>query len=620
MIQKSQQQDIDREGRRMLRGALEPLGWVLTGFDEDYGIDYDVQVFVNGSPRGLWFKIQLKSSASSDRSADGTFVSLQLSLDHAKHYALEMRDPVFLIHADVKAKEVFWFAPQLDNELARKLTGGENSSTVTIRLPASNLLPDTAEQLIETVEKVYVVLGHRTLINSTMSSFAESLKYQPGEEKLREEFHRKGDVLKLRKIYELFVKRQYAEARPRAQVVVSDPDSSIENKFSAQEIIGSIDWAEAFRKGQPQAELPLILLRNARTLQEMSKKGPSHLKLFALIARKAAELDQLAMDNWGLTILLNQHRTHAGNPFMALSAFAAQAVSTMRVIAKYNQCLRLARYASSFNGRWFLPRALAKIPQAAAPFIGRIGRMEETEMGEAGVQFQSSILQVCKLIAWIGEQSGDQEVIVLAIVSALGSVGSAQTDAFGWAIRTLDRVSEVRAKANATQLIEGQMKRWKGEHLQGDYNPDPYQQILENAASSLGIDLSDKSSPLVKGLQIAARDNSPERVLRTCEHVVTSRGATGPTARKIEDLFGTQMAGSKILHCALHNYHHEAKDFDSALIEFRSKYCNSCPDRASRPTDWKFTDAFRQEFQAKHEQFIRNFNTTGTGFRFTSSD
>jgi hypothetical protein len=63
MIQKSEQQDIDRQGRRLLRETLETLGWVLTGFEEDYGIDYDVQVFVNGSPDGLWFKIQLKSSA-----------------------------------------------------------------------------------------------------------------------------------------------------------------------------------------------------------------------------------------------------------------------------------------------------------------------------------------------------------------------------------------------------------------------------------------------------------------------------------------------------------------------------------------------------------------------------
>jgi hypothetical protein len=88
MIQKSEQQEIDREGRRLLRDALEPLGWVVTGFEEDYGIDYDVQVFVDDGPSGLWFKIQLKSSTSSYRSADGTFISVPLSLDHAKHYAL----------------------------------------------------------------------------------------------------------------------------------------------------------------------------------------------------------------------------------------------------------------------------------------------------------------------------------------------------------------------------------------------------------------------------------------------------------------------------------------------------------------------------------------------------
>jgi hypothetical protein len=97
-------------------------------------------------------------------------------------------------------------------------------------------------------------------------------------------------------------------------------------------------------------------------------------------------------------------------------------------------------------------------------------------------------------------------------------------------------------------------------------------------------------------------------------------GATGPTARRIAALFATQMAGSKVLHCALHNYHHEARDFDSALTEFKSKYCDSCPDRAPRPTDWKFSEAIRPEFEAKHDEFIRKFNATGVGFRFTSSD
>lgn len=620
MIEKSEQQDIDRRGKRLIREALEPLGWVMTEIQEDYGVDYDVQVFVSGSPNGLWFKIQLKSSASSDRSEDGTFISVQLGLDHAKHYGIELRDPVFLVHADVKSKEVFWAAPQLDNDLIRKLNSGENSSTITVRVPTLNLLPLTAEQLLDTVEKLYVVLGQRTLANSSIASFTESLRYQPGEQKLRDDIYRKSNLLRLRRIRELFVQRQFAEARERARLIASDPDSLIEDRFWAQEILGSIEWGDAVSQGRPQAELPLIYLENAKALQRLSKRGPRHLKMFALIARKAAELDYLAVDNWGLTILLHQHRTPAGNPFMALNAFAAQALSTRAVIKKYNQCMRLVGHAVHFRGRWFLPRALSKIPIAAASFIARIGHMDGLQLGDTGARFRSSVLSIAKLIAQIGEESGDQQAIALAIGSALIVTRSHDTEAFKWAGSALDRITEPEERAEAINAIERQMMRWKGQRAEGDYSPDPHLQILENAAASLGIDVSDKGSPLYQGLLVAARDNSPDRVLRTCEHIVTSLGATGPVARRIMDLLGTQMAGSKVIHCSLHNHHLEGRDFDSALAGFKLQHCDSCPDKAPRPSHWEFSDSVRDEFQSKHEEFVRKFNATGGGYRFSSFD
>jgi hypothetical protein len=162
--------------------------------------------------------------------------------------------------------------------------------------------------------------------------------------------------------------------------------------------------------------------------------------------------------------------------------------------------------------------------------------------------------------------------------------------------------------------------RWKGQPAEGDYSPDPHLQLLENAAASLGLDVSDKSSPLYQALLIAAKDNSPERVLRTCEHIVTSLGATGPMARHIGTLFGTQMAGSKIVHCSLHDYHLEGRDFDSVLAAFKLQHCDSCPDKAPRLPDWEFTDSVRGEFQTRHEEFVRKFNASGAGFRLTSSD
>ncbi len=297
MIQKFKQQDIDREGQRLLRESLEPLGWVLTEFKEDYGIDYDVQVFADGSATGLWFKIQLKSSASSSHSTDGSFISVQLDIDHAKHYALELKEPLFLIHADLQLKKVYWHALQLDNELVRKIMSGIPASTITVRIPISNSIPDTAAALLQASEKISIVLANRSLAGSSLSSFAESLKYQPGEDKLREEFQHKNDLLKLRKIHEFLILRQYSEARARALAISSDPDASIENRFWAAQKTGTINWSEAVSKDRPQVELPLIYLRNAKDLQALTKSGPPHLKFFALTMRKAAELDQLTMNN-----------------------------------------------------------------------------------------------------------------------------------------------------------------------------------------------------------------------------------------------------------------------------------------------------------------------------------
>ncbi len=122
MITKPEGHDINAAGERLLREMLEPLGWVVNAVEKDYGIDYNVQVFDGKSPTGTWFHVQLKSSASSEYSADRSFVSQEIAVDHARHYALEMREPVLVVHADVQSRSVYWYAPQLDRQLATVLT------------------------------------------------------------------------------------------------------------------------------------------------------------------------------------------------------------------------------------------------------------------------------------------------------------------------------------------------------------------------------------------------------------------------------------------------------------------------------------------------------------------
>jgi hypothetical protein len=115
VLKKPEQHEIDRAGKRLLRGVLEGLRWVVNEVQEDYGIDSHVQVFEKESATGTWFAIQLKGSGSSEYSASGKFISQSVLMDRARHYAFGMRDPVLLVHADVEANALFWHAPQLDD-------------------------------------------------------------------------------------------------------------------------------------------------------------------------------------------------------------------------------------------------------------------------------------------------------------------------------------------------------------------------------------------------------------------------------------------------------------------------------------------------------------------------
>jgi hypothetical protein len=224
VITKPEGHDINSAGERLLREALEPLGWVVNAVEKDYGIDFNVQVFDGKSPTGTWFHVQLKSSASSDCSADQSFISQEVTVDHARHYALELREPVLVIHADVESRRVYWYAPQLDRQL-KTLLANTKAQSATFRVPTRQVFPDTAPALLGAVEKIHLALATRELTSASTRSFAESLRHLPDQEKLHRAFQEKNDTLKLRKISDLYKEGKYDEARPRAEGIITDRDS-----------------------------------------------------------------------------------------------------------------------------------------------------------------------------------------------------------------------------------------------------------------------------------------------------------------------------------------------------------------------------------------------------------
>ena len=616
MITKSEEHEIDRAGKRIVRNALEKLGWVLNDVQEDYGIDSNVQVFDGNCPTGAWFHVQLKSSSHSEYSSNHTFISQELSVDHARHYALEMRQPVVLIHADVTAEKVYWHFPQLDQSLVTAL-GSTKAKSVTVRILTCQELPQSAPDLLEGLDDIYLTLANRELVSSSTLCFAESLLHLPDQQKLARAFQDKNDVLRLKRIRELCHQDQFSEARLRAEALVGDPDSIVEAKFWAQMQLQAIDYHETVHAGKPQNELSQLALKHARALQKLTQAGPKYLKFHALIARHAAELEIMVHESLSLFMAHRVHLRTGGNPMMILGLYARRSVLTRRIVTKYNRCVRLARYAANYKDRWALGRALTNIVKAIGSFMVLL---RSEKHGEFEISFARSALQICKLAVWISVETGDDEGIVIAILSALLTVHSEDSDVFCWALETGHAITDAATRADALQVIERATKRWKGEEIPGDYRGDPNWQIIQNIATGIGLDLTDENSPLVRELRIAAKDDSPERVLVHCEHLLAAQGAMGPTARKIGFLLGIDTAGWKVIHCTLHDYHVEARDLDTTYSEFKRLHCDSCPDAKPRPSEWHYDEKARQLESDKHSEFVARFVGKRFGLRYTDKD
>jgi hypothetical protein len=208
----------------------------------------------------------------------------------------------------------------------------------------------------------------------------------------------------------------------------------------------------------------------------------------------------------------------------------------------------------------------------------------------------------------------------MAIISALMTVQSEDSDAYRWGEQLAQNLHDPEVRADALRCIERVRRRWRDEPVEGDYQWDTTLQVIQKMAAAIGIDVSDENDPLVRSLRIAVKDDSPERVLVTCEHILASQGAQGPIARRIQRLFNLGTAGSKVVHCTLHNYHNEGRELDAAYGEFKRSYCDSCPDKKPRPDGWELTEDARHEIEIRNYEFVARLAGTEHGLRYTDKD
>ena len=216
-----------------MKSVLQSSGWAISSVQEDYGIDYLVEIFHANESTGVFFKVQLKSSGKTSYSAQNDFISQPIKIQSANYLCREVRTPVILVHADVSQKAVFWMAPQLDLETIERLRAQSDKGTITLRIPSSNSLPETIIQLAEAVNQVETVLACRTIVSVPIPDFLSDVEGHIDADEYIREVQDKSDALRIQQATKLFQAGKFEEVEEIVNKVLKNKKLLSKASFGA---------------------------------------------------------------------------------------------------------------------------------------------------------------------------------------------------------------------------------------------------------------------------------------------------------------------------------------------------------------------------------------------------
>lgn len=197
-MKRPRQHEIDELARRQFESSL-PSSWVCRPMPDDYGVDYEVEVFDNGVSTGRAFKVQLKGKEAADVSADGQWVPIAMEAANLRYLCAELEVPAIVVVADVTARVTYWGAPMLDRDLMGRLddAGHTGQNQFTVRLPTSHRLPESLALLLNAVADIELVLGTRAVSTASLLDFTRIAQQQFDAHKLIRSFQEKTDSLRI---------------------------------------------------------------------------------------------------------------------------------------------------------------------------------------------------------------------------------------------------------------------------------------------------------------------------------------------------------------------------------------------------------------------------------------
>ncbi len=608
------QHQIDDAACHQLKQCL-PSQWVVRTQSHDYGIDGEIEIFKGADDEdvaestGTIFKVQIKGTTSASVSSSGETISVQLEIPNVRYLCDELRLPVILVLADIKSRQTWWHAPQMDTDLRDRLQQSEETDrkSLVVHIPAKNRLPSSVPQLVKRITDLELFLASEFITQASMVDFHAMLSSVTDLDAVLESYRAKVAGLRIQRIDRLWSKGDLSAVVTEIGKVLSQSESPSELKFAAILYKEKVMIESARKNRTLQANRIRIESCIASELDAVSKRGPAHLKLLAMIISRTAQLHALSTQDFALFMNWRVHHENLDVPgidyFTLIYIASARRIVSRKLVRKYVQCVRLINLIPQMDAYNVLVEAVVRLHLGIFPFLYRLSNEAMTEAADS---YRRSVLDVSDFAIKVAVNLGQREEAVSIALSCVWLWNTQDerqlNNAIAWARARIDSVGDPDicnpAYKDLDDLVHNMTRQNRERVLQDDIEQE--RQIYIQMAGSLGINLNDPNDEIASIVRIGLDDLNPERVLRNCEHLFVSLGSCGIPGR----MLGLPTAGSKYVHCTKYGYAASSLRLDDAYERLCEQRCKKCADNKPRSAEWRWTRSWQQKEDEMYADFV----------------
>jgi len=594
--------ETETRSRQIFEGSI-PTSWVARSQIPDYGVDYDVEVFKDETSTGVTFKVQLKGHEHLVLGQEEHHFSCALATKSAGYLCEELATPTVLAIVDLATETAYWTAPQLDQKLRARLQTAtrEGQKSLVAYIPVANALPATADALLDAVADAQILLATRIVQESAIPAFSATAVRHFDPDVLARELTTKAAVVRVQQIRTLYNADRLDEARAMLDQVLTMAEVDLGVKFAALEEVEAQEMVRFTFPPDTGDAVAKLKLGITTRMREVSVGGAAPFRLYALIAHKAAELAMLIFDDWGLYCnWVAQHAAEAaGGPFWKLGLSLNRQRTRTQLVRRYRQCIRLVNLALRSGYHGILPETAERILAAMTLFVPTL---DHEGLDAPARAYRDSLMQLAEIAVDIATQDNRwDELGALVDHTFRAAVKHNDREAVArsaqWGEEKLSRIPIADKRDEYVALLQRHRASLEA-GLAGPSNADRdavEQQIYRTMAKGAGIDLSDPNDPFAMMVRQGLADLNPERALRRCRHLFFSLGPGGAPVLLIQ----LPTAGLKRLRCTAHEHGVEAFALDDCAEVMEREFCSKCGDREPHCADWKWSNEWQQEQNAK---------------------